>query len=593
MRRMIQDDFLQDRLPVIAATNAFGMGIDKSDIRLIVHFNMPGTIENYYQEIGRAGRDGKDSYAFLLYEMRDRFIQEFFIKNSIPDLQQIKFIYDLICNASSIAVGSKPESPVLLDEKIIRNLNLNKISDSILQSALRIFEEAEYIKVNSDFEQNYSAKSLLSSARLKKFITSKKGIVRDLLLILLRENGKQFFERKIKINLPKTASELKVSAADITDSLDKLSASGIIEYEKPTKFQRILFLRERVESRHLKINGEKLQKQFDHAMGKLDKMLDYVKTNDCLFKFILEYFGEDVSGYRCGKCENCKSTSYDTNSNSFIENKIVELLNSANDKFTKRELAEYLKGKNQNKFKMIEENFGCCAGYTKSEIERSLDNLLFHGEILKSGDSITTGNKKNHLKETTALPATNYEEKLELFNLLRIIRKEAAQRFSQPVNLICGDELLKEIADCKPSTVTDFLKLNGMNRRIFNKIGHEMLEAVKNHDAALQEKKIESAIPDELSPTLTLIKKNYSLEDISMLRRVSETTISTQIEAIINYYPTLDIYSLFKKNEFESIKNEIDKGTKTARKLKEVLPKDISYGKIKIALAKCGTENKI
>ena len=81
-RRIIQDDFMQDRIKIISATNAFGMGVDKPDIRLLIHYNMPGTIENYYQEIGRAGRDDIDSKIFLLYEERDLSIQEFFINNN-------------------------------------------------------------------------------------------------------------------------------------------------------------------------------------------------------------------------------------------------------------------------------------------------------------------------------------------------------------------------------------------------------------------------------------------------------------------------------------------------------------------------------
>jgi ATP-dependent DNA helicase RecQ len=120
-RRRIQDEFISGNDRVIAATNAFGMGIDKNDIRLVIHYNIPGSIESYYQEIGRAGRDSEDSFCYLFYDEKDLAIQNYFISNSHPNKELIHQIYKAVCDYNRVAVGSLPEKELIVEPDYITN----------------------------------------------------------------------------------------------------------------------------------------------------------------------------------------------------------------------------------------------------------------------------------------------------------------------------------------------------------------------------------------------------------------------------------------------------------------------------------------
>ncbi|MGE5812223.1 MAG: RecQ family ATP-dependent DNA helicase, partial [Ignavibacteria bacterium] len=190
IRRKVQEDFLTGKLAIITATNAFGMGIDKKDIRLIIHYNTPGSIENYYQEIGRAGRDGKESYIFLLHDDQDINIQNYFISNSHPDKDLIHSVYNAVCDYSRIAEGMQPDKEIPINMDFISAAAKRELNKGILNSSLKILEAGGYLKLLSEFDKKTTIQFNLGINNLREFIKkSSNKKVKEILILLLREYG--------------------------------------------------------------------------------------------------------------------------------------------------------------------------------------------------------------------------------------------------------------------------------------------------------------------------------------------------------------------------------------------------------------------
>ncbi|MBA4407080.1 hypothetical protein C0389_07395, partial [bacterium] len=596
LRRMIQDDFLSGRIKVIAATNAFGMGIDKSDIRAIFHYNMPGTIENYYQEIGRAGRDGKPASIFLLYDERDRLIQEYFIASSTPTRLQIEDVYQLICDLGKIAIGNLSENDIPLDNNFLSLIRAKKINQGLVNASIKILEESDYFRRKSDFENNHYGQFLLDPKRLNQFAKSfTDAELRDLIFLLAREYGSKIFGSKIQIGIGKLSHLLELSEDSIIELLQTLSRSGIFSYEQPSLFPSIKLITPRIEAKRLQLNLERTRKLAAHAKAKLEMMIGYSFTEQCRFKYILEYFGQFEKDYKCGKCDVCAGSIQTTKVTlEYLEEIILQTIHESSTPIKKKNLVQVLTGKTDLASLKKFSTFGSCTHFKKEEFDTAIAVLQNRGLLLSSNDVLSlseTGVGNFTEMEDDSKPETvntKYEEELKLFNLLRQLRKEAADRFGQQSRLICPDEVLREIVQIKPKTPSELLDINGFNQRMYNKIGEDFISVLKNFsDSEIMNANLKKKnIPDNILKVLELIQKKYSLSDISSFTKLPESIVSTQIETLLELQPDLEIDFLFEKNELKMINKKIDEGVVNLKTLREVLENKLSYAKLRIAVAK-------
>ncbi len=295
-RKWVQNNFLANKIKIIIATNAFGLGIDKPDVRFVVHYDMPGTVEAYYQEAGRAGRDGKPSFCLLLYNSRDRALHEFFIKGDNPSPENIMEIYETLLSYES--------DSVLITYAELGQMLSEKVPDMAIGTILKILEKEGYIarvreKSNNAFlkflkDFDYIAAAL--GARAKK---------QQEILHALKAHYEQIALSGWEINLEEAADILRTKKDALARLLKKLAESGYLEYRPPFKGTEIRIL-QKLDAKNLKIDKAAMKEKLRRAYDKLDTMEEYIYDLDCRQKFILNYFG-DPDARACEKCDTCLS----------------------------------------------------------------------------------------------------------------------------------------------------------------------------------------------------------------------------------------------------------------------------------------------
>jgi len=295
-RKLIQEQFMGGQLKVIIATNAFGMGIDKSDLRYVVHYNTPGTLEAYYQEAGRAGRDSLPSQCVLLYSPQDRYIQEFFIENANPPRELLESVYDLLVK--------RPEDPIELTAEEIRELTNAPATTEAINSCLQILGRTTVME------------RLEMSGGLAMFrIDTKLPTLLDLLpkganvqRNVLRAVEKAIADRReeaVYIHPRWLMQQLQMDRDALNRTLRELCKLDSFEYVPPFRGRAIHFRRRDVPFSELKIDHETLAARKKSDYEKLDRMVAYAQSRSCRQRTILEYFG-DASASNCGICDRCQ-----------------------------------------------------------------------------------------------------------------------------------------------------------------------------------------------------------------------------------------------------------------------------------------------
>ena len=326
--------WMQEDAQVIVATNAFGMGIDKANVKTVIHIQLPDNIENYYQESGRAGRNGEKAFAVLLTSPSDSLQAENQFLSNLPDKPFINSVYIKLCNYFQIAYGEG------INEQFAFNLNhfCLKYNFTTLKTynAIQFLDRQGIISLSQEFSEKISMQFLIPSKEVIRYISLNPNDEEIILTILRAYPG--IYEMQTAFNLDFIAKKSNHKPTEVQAVLQKLKEKDIIEYHAKNNDASILFNEIREDERTINRVAKYLEKQNQLKKEQLQSVLHYTKEKQtCKNRLILEYFGEK-SDADCGICSYCISKTKVANSPNNLSNSILTLLQT--EELSSREIQE-------------------------------------------------------------------------------------------------------------------------------------------------------------------------------------------------------------------------------------------------------------
>ncbi len=311
-------NWMNNDTPIIVATNAFGMGIDRADVQLVIHYDIPYSIENYVQETGRAGRNQEKSYAIALTNKSDLELTFRLFRDTQPSIEEIKIVYKKLYQYYGIAKGELVNHG--FDFNILEFCHRYQFIPRKTFNILQILHNFDIIALHNHNQKKSAIQFIVSHSQIlnyKRINSSKARFINT----LLRTYG-GLFEKKIPINEFQIARYLSITSSKVIAILDELHATKILNYRKPSKNSELFFLYPREDDFTINKYSKKIKQLLKHRQHRIKRLINYIKNKSVCRSIQLLHYFEEKSKLRCGICDICLNRQKIKD----ISREIIELL---------------------------------------------------------------------------------------------------------------------------------------------------------------------------------------------------------------------------------------------------------------------------
>lgn len=604
-RNETQEKFFNGKIKTIIATNAFGMGIDKENVRNVIHIDLPGTIEAYYQEAGRAGRDGKPSNCILLYHPGDITLQEFFIDVSYPAVDQIERVYVALYKKAGVEMGEYAHEPLDISSALIAAYLSS--TQKTVSSVLRFLRNHGVI----------SSSKYFSKATIK-FLSDRNTLMQyyELLPEWLKLPTESIFRSADTstnttyqhIDPLEIAQKHGIEADNIIKAINKLAYEGHIDYNPESNAKGIYLVKERMRFQDLPIDFEEHANRRIFANEKLEYMKEYAETDKCKRNYILNYFQDNEVTEDCGRCSSClipnSVKKLKDEKKEYINIKIIDSLHEIDSKFGKTIIRHFLAGKATQKVQKFElENlnmFGCLSEYNDAEVKEYLDSSISNNYVAVSRNrfpvlSITekgyslVGKK---LEEQVDKIKTEHSYSDDLYNLLSNLRTKLAKKSKVVENKIITNDLLMKLSSDSPNNILELRKLKGYDIEFIRNYGADFVKSINEYYSTMPREEDEQSQVTEITKRIVvLFQKNITIDEIADKLNMTDTEIVDNLKLAIDNDIDVDLSSHLSDSKYEEILDLVEeRPTLSASQAREEIGPIVEYNLLKVALAKAKNE---
>lgn len=513
-RVAVQDAFMAGRVPVVVATNAFGMGVDKDDVRTIVHWELPGTVEAYYQEIGRAGRDGKPSRVVLLFRDGDRRTQEFFIQMAHPAAVLVRAVYERLLREGSSPVWLTREA-IASDIQSAPGLGDEQVNERTVSSCIYLLQREGWLRRIPPGHRE--ARISLQRERPAARPDGLRGKVWRWLTERLEAEGATTLE----VGHDWLARHLEVERARLTAALRGLEQRGYVSLQPPGRSGGVELLRPHDT---FDIDEARLRARRQREYAKLDRMVAYARSS-CRRRYFVEYFGQTPPWERCGTCDAClegkalvagpKKLGPDEE---LVVRKLLANMARMKKPFSAGMITKVVTGSRDKTvlsfgFDKLS-TYGILSGFTTRELEEVLTALTEAGAVRADYDTRQiSGRERTYrvlsLSElgwqvmrqeapdfkmqfprlarlTRQRPGAEAPRPInaDLLHELRTVRRRLAQADDVPAYVVAPNKTLEAIAESRPTTPHALRSVHGMGKQRMRRYGGPLLDTVKSWSQA-------------------------------------------------------------------------------------------------------------